>query len=97
MDQVELHERLLHSIAVYWAYGDDGELLYVGLTNDWPRRWREHGPMAWEVKRLEFEWFLSREEAEPRERQAIIAGKPKYNSAHHHDIGAWRRLTEVQQ
>lgn len=69
--------------ALYRAFGDAGQLLYVGITNDPERRWREHvGAKPWwktEVRNIDVEWFDSRTEAAKAESRAVSTEHPMYN------------------
>lgn len=72
--------------ALYRVYGEADLLLYIGVSNDFGRRWREHAkkqPWWNERRRMTVdEWFGSRPEAEAAETAAIKAEKPKYNKRH---------------
>jgi len=72
--------------ALYRVWGDADLLLYIGVSNDFGRRWREHAerqPWWGEMRRLTVdEWFDSRPEAEEAEEAAIKAECPKYNIVH---------------
>lgn len=72
--------------ALYRIWGDAGLLLYIGISNSFGRRWREHAkrqPWWDEMRRLTAdEWFDHREDAEAAERTAIKAERPKYNKTH---------------
>lgn len=69
---------------VYRFFDDEGVLLYVGLTNDPDRRFREHAVgKGWflRVDHHEVEWFDSRSAAETAEREAIWQERPEFNKA----------------
>lgn len=72
--------------ALYRIYGDEDLLIYIGISKDFGRRWKEHAKrQSWwgEMRRLAVdEWFDSRPEAEAAETAAIKAEKPKYNKRH---------------
>lgn len=73
------------SQALYRFFGTDGELLYIGITNDPGARWRAHsGDKPWwtEVAHTTIEHFASRKEVEAAEVIAIKAEHPKYNVEH---------------
>lgn len=71
--------------ALYRIWGD-ADLLYIGITNNFGRRWNQHAkrqPWWDEMRRLTVdEWFGSREDAEAAEVAAIRAENPKYNQVH---------------
>ena len=71
---------------LYRVYGDAEQLLYIGISNDFGRRWNQHAKtqLWWEEKRRlsADNLFDSRDEAEAAERAAIKAEKPKYNFTH---------------
>lgn len=71
-------------MAMYLAYNDDEELLYVGISSNWGRRWAQHSlqPYFLEVSRLEIQWFDTKAEALRQEALTIKAFRPKYNSTH---------------
>lgn len=67
---------------LYRLYGQSGELLYVGITNDLHRRFTEHLQWkAWwpEVADCKVEFFPSRTALETAEIAAIGREQPKYN------------------
>ena len=72
--------------ALYRIWGDAGLLIYIGISDDFGRRWKEHArkqPWWDEMKRLTVdECFDSREDAEAAEEAAIDAEYPKYNQTH---------------
>jgi predicted GIY-YIG superfamily endonuclease len=76
----------LERTALYRVWGDGGLLLYIGVSNDFGRRWKEHAkqqPWWGEMRRLTAdEWFGSRKEAEEAEQAAIKTERPKYNKRH---------------
>lgn len=73
--------------ALYRFFGEDGELLYVGITKRLLTRWREHSrdyattwwPM---VRSNTVLWYPNRTEAGRAERYAIHTEKPLYNVMH---------------
>lgn len=70
--------------AVYRLYDEAGHLLYIGMSNDPVRRWREHRKeMFWwrEVERHERTWYASARLADQAERAAIIMENPRYNKS----------------
>jgi predicted GIY-YIG superfamily endonuclease len=71
--------------AVYRMYASDGSLLYIGISNNFGRRWLQHeGTKPWwpEMQRQTVDWFPTRAEASREEEAAIAAERPKYNIAH---------------
>lgn len=72
--------------ALYRIWGAADLLLYIGVSNDFGRRWKEHAkqqPWWGEMKRLTAdEWFDSRGDAEDAEEAAIKAEHPKHNIIH---------------
>lgn len=71
--------------ALYRVWGKDDLLLYIGISDDFGRRWKQHAKQQlwWdEMKRLTAdEWFDTRDDAEFAETVAIRTEKPKYNIA----------------
>ena len=78
--------RTAERTALYRIWGDAGLLLYIGISNSFGRRWREHAkrqPWWDEMRRLTAdEWFDDRKDAEAAEAAAIKAERPKYNKVH---------------
>lgn len=67
---------------LYRLYGGDGDLLYVGISDNWPSRMKQHKKdKHWfgEVERLDLQAFATRSEALLSERAAIESEKPKFN------------------
>lgn len=70
---------------LYRFYDTDDQLLYVGITDRGPRRWREHmahKPWWSDVARIDLEHIEGRRAAERAERQAIITEQPLHNIVH---------------
>lgn len=70
--------------AIYRLYDAAGHLLYIGMSNDPTRRWREHRKeMFWwrEVERHEHQWFATQLLASVAERDAIFIEQPRYNKS----------------
>ncbi len=70
--------------AVYRLYNPNGVLLYVGITRNFGRRWRDHArdkPWWDEVNRMSVSWCSSWDEASQVEQAAIAAEAPVYNIA----------------
>lgn len=76
--------------ALYRLYDASDQLLYVGITNNLERRWREHRrdrrDTWWpDVTHKVIEWLPSRRAAQAVERQVVQAEKPVYNVLHSPD------------
>ena len=70
---------------LYRIYGHDQSLLYIGISGNPGRRFREHqDSQPWwdETSGAKFEHFETREQAEQAEILAIQSEFPKYNKAH---------------
>lgn len=70
---------------LYRFYDNEGRLLYVGITNEWFRRFHNHERKAtWfsEVASATFEFFETREEVELAEKIAIQNENPIWNKVH---------------
>jgi predicted GIY-YIG superfamily endonuclease len=68
--------------ALYRFYAADGELLYVGITQQIETRWKTHqrDKIWWnDVARKEHVWIETRAEAEELERTAIQTEHPRYD------------------
>jgi predicted GIY-YIG superfamily endonuclease len=66
----------------YRAYDADGRLLYVGISSDGLRRFKQHRrdkPWTPFVAEIRVEHFATREEAMQRERELVLAERPPYN------------------
>lgn len=70
--------------AVYRLYSADGQLLYVGLTNNTDVRFRWHAQMSWwcRVARKDVQWHPDRGTARRCEAQAIKEEGPALNAMH---------------
>ncbi|MEU0181806.1 GIY-YIG nuclease family protein [Streptomyces sp. NPDC006207] len=71
--------------ALYRLFGDDDQLLYVGISSNPKRRWRDHANQKhwWpEVAEKTIEWFESRALAEEAERTEVGERRPRYNRNH---------------
>src|SRR5260370_1126197 len=70
--------------ALYRFYDATENLLYVGITNDPWRRWRQHvQEKSWypQVKHQAVTWYDSRIAAEVAEHVAIRCERPRFNVA----------------
>ena len=74
--------------ALYRIRGEGALLLYIGVSEDFGRRWKEHAKQqSWwgEMRSLSVDrWYESRAEAGDAEVAAILAEQPKYNKTHIH-------------
>lgn len=70
--------------ALYRVRGDEAFLLYIGISDDFGRRWQEHArKQRWwgEMRSLSVDcWYKFRSEAEAAEEAAIKAEHPKHNT-----------------
>jgi excinuclease UvrABC nuclease subunit len=67
---------------LYRHFGDDGTLLYVGISLSAIQRLAQHRDHAhWfeQIKRVEMQQFPTREEALAAEREAIAREQPLFN------------------
>jgi predicted GIY-YIG superfamily endonuclease len=70
---------------LYRFYNTDDELLYVGISEKGPERWKAHRkdkPWWTDVARTTTEHYDTRQLALDAERAAIIAEHPKHNVVH---------------
>uniref|UniRef100_A0AAU2K3A2 GIY-YIG nuclease family protein n=1 Tax=Streptomyces sp. NBC_00049 TaxID=2903617 RepID=A0AAU2K3A2_9ACTN len=80
------------STALYRLRDAAGNLLYVGISDAPPRRWREHRKeMLWwrEVESSEVEWHPTESSAREAEGAAIWSESPRYNHATHAGPGSF--------
>jgi predicted GIY-YIG superfamily endonuclease len=79
---------------LYRLKAANGELLYVGVTRDFPARLKQHAadkPWAHEVRHTETVYIDgTRTQIEAIERAVIKAEAPKYNKTHNAEV---RRMT----
>jgi predicted GIY-YIG superfamily endonuclease len=77
---------LADGTALYRIRGEEALLLYIGISDDFGRRWKEHAkqqPWWGEMRSLSVDcWYGTRSEAETAEELAIKAERPKYNKTH---------------
>jgi len=69
-------------VCVYQARDQENRLLYVGLSQHWPRRWAAHAedkPWWQEVAQLQVCWLRTQAEAAWLEEYYIQTLKPRYN------------------
>lgn len=82
---IETNPEPAKRIALYRLYDRDGNLLYVGVTNNLRRRWDMHSrDQTWWhlVTRREAEWLPDRASAEAAEITAIQDERPRFNIDH---------------
>lgn len=68
--------------ALYRFYGEDGKLLYIGITNDPGRRFAEHTKEKhwWtRIRNISVDWYKSRGAVLAAEKRAIGTESPLYN------------------
>jgi len=68
--------------ALYRFYGDTGQLLYIGITNDPGRRFSQHSATKtwWRaVRGISLDWHSSRQDALAAETRAIEVERPLMN------------------
>jgi predicted GIY-YIG superfamily endonuclease len=85
-------ERIVSSHVLYRFFSGYNELLYVGITNNPPSRFRSHGDnqVWWRmVDRIELTHYSDRKTLKQAEREAIQAEAPVFNVA-----GAGRHIQE---
>ncbi len=71
--------------AVYRLYEASDALLYVGVSSNFGRRWKQHAaaqPWWPDVQRLTVDWYPDRPSALSAERVAIKAEVPAHNVMH---------------
>ena len=74
--------------ALYRVYDGQDTLLYIGISNDFGTRWKQHAkvqPWWGEHRRMTVEWRDSRPEAEAAETAAIKTEHPRFNKMHNRD------------
>ena len=70
--------------ALYHIYDASDLLLYIGISENFDRRWQEHAkaqPWWDEHQWMRVYWYDTRKEAEKAEALAIEAETPKYNKS----------------
>ena len=71
----------------YEVWDSMGRLAYVGIADDFPKRWSQHLRMSWWLGEIEI-WYVdvrgyrSRLDARMAEAAAINEQSPVYNTAH---------------
>jgi hypothetical protein len=82
-EPLDLEGETIHYL--YRLLADDGSLLYVGESNNWTRRLKEHHQeKGWfkQVRFVEVQRFPSAGAAKAAERKAIEEGAPAHNIVH---------------
>jgi excisionase family DNA binding protein len=69
---------------LYRIYGEASALLYVGITDNYDSRMRQHSEKAWwsDVRRIDALDFTERAEASSAEKLAIQTEGPLHNKVH---------------
>lgn len=69
---------------LYRIYGEKRVLIYIGITDDYDSRMRQHSEKSWwaEVRGITTEEFTDRSAAAEAEARAIRSESPKYNRTH---------------
>lgn len=78
---------------IYWLYGANGQVLYIGCTNQPEGRWRHHCRQShWVNEVIRCHQFGPLHEGQARrlEREAIRAEQPPYNVMHTPRWHLWR-------
>lgn len=84
--------------ALYRLYGKSAHPLYIGITKDIWRRWRElASEYSWwsEVTRKEVEWYASRDEASLAEAIAVVNEHPEHNCVYTNWVTTWESADGV--
>jgi hypothetical protein len=83
--------------ALYRIFGDADVLLYIGISDDFGRRWKDEAkafPWWNERRHMTVDWYPTRDDALDTEALAIFAEQPKYNVMHRKQA---RRLHVIQR
>ena len=85
---------------LYRFFNDQGQLLYVGISNNWQQRLKQHykdSDFHYEASVITLERFATRAEVEAAERQAILSENPVYNKQHNPNFeDATKHLTKIK-
>lgn len=84
---------------LYRFYGDNGQLLYVGITVDPTARWKQHrkDKQWWrEVRGISLDEYPDRASVMAAEKRAIQVEKPKYNKARPAEPGRYHDAPPVR-
>lgn len=88
MSELEYCDEFFHVFSLYRVYTNPGNgwcLLYVGISDNWPRRVKEHmRDKAWwvDIERIDLEAWCCKRHALAAERRAIETEQPLYNVVH---------------
>lgn len=85
----EHHGGYVTKHALYRFFDDAGQLLYVGITNDPPRRMSQHAdskPWWPQVRGMTVDWYDTRAMVAAAERRAIRVENPLNNIQHKPDV-----------
>ena len=77
--------KIMTEHVLYRYFDEDGELLYIGITNDPGRRWSQHiatKPWARQISTIRLEAHPDRVAVLAAEREAIQSEHPRYNVVH---------------
>lgn len=94
------NEDLVTKHALYRFYNDGGQLLYVGITNDPPRRMKRHSEKKnwWpKVRGMTFDWYPDRPSVMAAEKRAIRIENPLHNIQGRPEIGGVKDLPPEQR
>lgn len=73
-------------VALYKLFGENGILLYAGISTNPTKRFKQHEDKAWwdgvDFERTQILWYKSREEARQAEQHTIESEMPIYNIVH---------------
>jgi predicted GIY-YIG superfamily endonuclease len=86
--------------ALYRFFDANHNLLYVGISNNWQARLKQHykdSEFHWETAYITLEHFNTREQVEEAEKIAIANESPKYNKAFNPNFeDATKHLTKIK-
>lgn len=79
---------------VYEVWDTQNRLAYVGIADNWERRWAQHESKSWwlneiTVQRIYLNGYRTRAEAQETEAEVIATQSPVYNTRQEH--GAYER------
>ncbi|CAB4218072.1 GIY-YIG nuclease superfamily [uncultured Caudovirales phage] len=77
---------------IYRLFNSEDRLLYIGITEDWARRFKQHSRVQpwWDrVASVKLEFVDSLETAQVLEANAIKREHPLHNSSHSSDVLHW--------
>ncbi|MCP3017276.1 GIY-YIG nuclease family protein [Nocardiopsis dassonvillei] len=87
----------MSKLALYRFYNDGGQLLYVGITNDPPRRMGQHEAKTWwpQVRGMTVDWYPDRASVLAAEKRAINVENPLHNIQHKPEVKGHRDHAEA--